>query len=42
MTKKPSRFVNEAYLEMLELPVFEEYTFWDQLQKRKIIILTKR
>ena len=38
MTKKPSRFVNEAYVEMLELPVFEEYTFWDQLQKRKIII----
>ena len=28
--------MNESYLEMLELPVFEEYTFWELLQRRII------
>jgi ATP-dependent Clp protease protease subunit len=28
----------EEYLEMMELPQFEEYTFWEQLQDRKIIL----
>lgn len=28
----------EEYLEMMEIPQFEEYTFWEQLQDRKIIL----
>lgn len=36
--KKRNRLVAEEYLEIMDMPVFEEYTFWEQLQKRKIII----
>jgi ATP-dependent Clp protease protease subunit len=28
----------EEYLEMMEIPQFEEYTFWEQLKDRKIIL----
>ena len=28
----------EEYLEIMEVPQFEEYTFWEQLQNRKIVL----
>lgn len=36
--KEKNEFVKEEYLEMLDLPVFEEYTFWEHLKERKIIL----
>ena len=31
-----SKLFSEQYLEIMDTPVFEEYTFWDQLSKRRI------